>query len=304
MSRANISPAVFLGHPDLSTKELRRLERVMKAQGRPIPEEFKALHDRKRLDHFGETERDDIVDKALTTNSGLLQVTSPGMGYLRRSLASLSEDNPDLYAAQEKLELDAYQLALDQLQDENETIREQTGVGKINSVKGLLREWHEAMVQKCKEEIEKINTGDLSKANLFNICGCTELTYRVGEEREVYGPYFKLLEPEKLAILTIFETLKGHTMCDAAKSAGVKSARLLLGIGTALEYEYMNTFNRRVKYNTPAERAKAALEERKTEKLYREGNITVRWPVSAKLKVAAVLMKILMDNSYLVDPVT
>jgi DNA-directed RNA polymerase len=52
----------------------------------------------------------------------------------------------------------------------------------------------------------------------------------------LYGPFLKLLSPDKMSIITILELLRLNNSGGIIE--GMKSARALIGIGKAIESEY------------------------------------------------------------------
>ncbi|CAM0139593.1 unnamed protein product [Umbelopsis sp. WA50703] len=147
-----------------------------------------------------------------------------GVKFLQEHLATLSASKKsgitDPYELQLRIEERAYEVALDKLNHEKqETLARGDKLGAMNlsPLKRIMWSWHQRLSPLIAEEIARC---DKSSDN----------------ERRVYGPFLKLLPPDKLSVITILELMRLHGSSGIAD--GMKTARALIDVGRAVEMEW------------------------------------------------------------------
>lgn len=127
---------------------------------------------------------------------------------------------------QKLLEEDAFDSAQERWKKDHEAMSE-AGVLNINKpINALLWEWHQGFVPLIKEELVRVKEAEERK------------TKPAGSvDRCLYGPFLRVLKPEKTAAIVMVELLKIHTTVGA--SDGLKTSRAVLHVSRQLEMEYM-----------------------------------------------------------------
>ncbi|KAF9088689.1 DNA-directed RNA polymerase [Mortierella sp. AD031] len=223
-----------------------------------------------------------------------------GVKLMRNTLDALSLDNLDLYEKQLKLEERSYETALDKLEHDRTSIPDQLSQMNVKPLKGYLWQWHQALKASIKMELKRVEAV-LEKRSVSDDAS-------LDRDRMLYGPFLKLLSPDKMSIITILELLRLNNSGGIIE--GMKSARALIGIGKAIESEY-NAEQMTKKSN------KALFDQRvNVHQLYGSGRLfsmavrkaetkrseamhptdwTPVWPESTRAKVGSVLTTLLMD---------
>ncbi|KAF9112388.1 DNA-directed RNA polymerase [Mortierella sp. AM989] len=220
-----------------------------------------------------------------------------GVRLMRNTLDALALKDLSRFDRQMKLEERSYQEALDRMEYDRENIPDKLNVKPL---KGYLWEWHQSLKAGIKAEIKRVDAV-LERRSLSDDAA-------LDKDRMLYGPFLKLLSPDKLSVITILEMLRLNNSGGIIE--GMKSARALIGIGKAVESEY-NAEQMTKKSN------KALFDQRfSVHQLYGSGklfNIAVRkaetkrseamhptdwtpvWPESTRAKLGSVLTTLLMD---------
>ncbi|KAG0091794.1 DNA-directed RNA polymerase [Podila epicladia] len=220
-----------------------------------------------------------------------------GVKLMRDTLDALAMKNLNRYERQVKLEERSYQSALDKMQHDKSSIPDQLNVRPL---KAYLWQWHQALKASIKVELKRIES-TLERRSMSEDAA-------LDKDRLLYGPFLKLLSPDKLSIITILELLRLNNSGGIIE--GMKSARALIGVGKAVESEY-NAEQMTKKSN------KALFDQRySVHELYGNGklfNMAIRkaetkrseamhptdwtpvWPESTRAKVGSVLTTLLMD---------
>ncbi|KAF9281673.1 DNA-directed RNA polymerase [Linnemannia elongata] len=223
-----------------------------------------------------------------------------GVKLMRNTLDALALDNLDLYEKQLKLEERSYESALDKLEHDRSSIPDQLNQMNVKPLKGYLWQWHQALKASIKLELKRVEAV-MEKRSISD-----DVT--LDKDRMLYGPFLKLLSPDKMSIITILELLRLNNSGGIIE--GMKSARALIGIGKAIESEY-NAEQMTKKSN------KALFDQRvNVHELYGNGRLfsmavrkaetkrseamhptdwTPVWPESTRAKVGSVLTTLLMD---------
>ncbi|KAI8352222.1 hypothetical protein B0O80DRAFT_499529 [Mortierella sp. GBAus27b] len=220
-----------------------------------------------------------------------------GVKLMRDTLDALSLKDLTRFERQQKLEEKSYQAALDRMEYDRNHMPEQLNVKPLRT---YLWQWHQDLKEGIKAEIKRVDAV-LEHKSLSEDAA-------LDKDRMIYGPFLKLVSPDKLAIITIMELLRLNNSGGVLE--GMKSARALISIGKAIESEY-NAEQMTKKSN------KALVDQRySVHQLYGNGklfNMAVRkietkrseamyptdwtpvWPESTRAKVGSVLTTLLMD---------
>lgn len=148
-----------------------------------------------------------------------------GVKLMRDTLDALAIKNLNRYERQVKLEERSYQSALDKMQHDQSSIPDQLNVRPL---KAYLWQWHQALKASIKVELRRIEN-TLERRSVSEDAA-------LDKDRLLYGPFLKLLSPDKLSIITILELLRLNNSGGIIE--GMKSARALIGVGKAIESEY------------------------------------------------------------------
>lgn len=148
-----------------------------------------------------------------------------GVKLMRDTLDALGLKNLNRYERQIKLEERSYQSALDKMQHDQSSIPDQLNVRPL---KAYLWQWHQALKASIKVELKRIES-TLERRSVSEDAA-------LDKDRLLYGPFLKLLSPDKLSIITILELLRLNNSGGIIE--GMKSARALIGVGKAVESEY------------------------------------------------------------------
>lgn len=148
-----------------------------------------------------------------------------GVKLMRDTLDALAIKNLSRYERQVKLEERSYQSALDKMQHDQIGIPDQLNVRPL---KAYLWQWHQALKASIKVELRRIEN-TLERRSVSEDAA-------LDKDRLLYGPFLKLLSPDKLSIITILELLRLNNSGGIIE--GMKSARALIGVGKAIESEY------------------------------------------------------------------
>lgn len=215
------------------------------------------------------------------------------------------EDRVEQYAnlRQERLEKDAVQSAIDRWRKEDEALRK---VGVDTSLKrrrigAHLWDWHLALTTKLREElllVEKAE-GKVQKTPAdLDRCG--------------HGPFLRLVEPEKLAAITILSVMA--LLSKMGVGHGVKLARVVIHVGKMVQEESISEtlqkFSKRPgnrEQNVTGGVRRLSLLRRKTlvngvqtQQEYSRGpqeNKALLWSPSIQAKVGAILSSHLLDTA-------
>ncbi|KAF9951524.1 DNA-directed RNA polymerase [Mortierella alpina] len=277
--------------PDLHTEDLHKVEAVIQM-----------LHPSSaRLEPL-------MVDRATSTPSPSPYVevnpvknsnneTVIGVQLMRTTLDALALKDLSAYDRQLKLEERSYESALEKMEHDRTTMPDQVNTKPL---KDYLWHWHQALKASIKLELKRVDAV-LERRSMSDDAV-------LDKDRLVYGPFLKLLSPDKLSVITIMELLRMNNSGGIIE--GMKSARALIGIGKAIESEY-NAEQMTKKSN------KALFDQRySVHQLYGNGklfNMAVRkietrrseamqptnwtpvWPESTRAKVGSVLTTLLMN---------
>lgn len=138
-------------------------------------------------------------------------------------------------ARQKHLEKSAYDVALERLQQQVETL-DSLGIHNpalnTSTLQKWMWEWHTKLRERIQEEIKAIFENEEGKKR-------TTLKGRSlgpGGSGEMLSPYLSLVNPERLSLITIMEIMRLQGSSGVAD--GMKTARALISVGKAVEMEY------------------------------------------------------------------
>ncbi|KAG0042219.1 DNA-directed RNA polymerase [Gryganskiella cystojenkinii] len=295
MQKAGFTIADLRQSPDLQADEVAKIDSVIKmlyptAAHLPAlaPEPTSELN--RKISEFAEVQP--VQNKK---NETVL-----GVKLIRNTLDALSMKDLSEYERQEQLEARSYQSTLDKLEHDRLTMPDHVNTASTAPLKRYLWQWHSALKDSIKLELRRIDNVLEKKS--------TSGDALLDKDRLLYGPFLKMLSPDKLSVITILELLRLSNSGGIVE--GMKSARALISIGKAIESEY-NAEQMRKKSN------KALFDQRfSVHQLYGNGrlfNMAIRkaetkkieamhptdwtpvWPESTRAKVGSVLTTLLMD---------
>ncbi|KAI1319364.1 DNA-directed RNA polymerase [Mortierella claussenii] len=220
-----------------------------------------------------------------------------GVQLMKSTLDALALKDLTRFERQMKVEERSYQSALDKMEYDKESIPDKLNVKPLRT---YLWQWHQSLKAGILAELKRVDAV-LERRSLPEDAA-------LDKDRLLYGPFLKLLSPDKLSVITILELLRLNNSGGIIE--GMKSARALIGIGKAVESEY--------NAEQMAKKANKALVDHRVNvhQLYGSGklfNMAVRkaetkrseamhptdwtpvWPESTRAKVGSVLTTLLMD---------
>ncbi|KAF3938030.1 hypothetical protein ABW19_dt0200289 [Dactylella cylindrospora] len=169
------------------------------------------------------------------------EVKGFGLEAVKQSLRSFADHSvekyqPEFNSPEEKaqfaierqkiLEQDAYDAAIHRWRADSEAM-EAIGLKSHNpAINPLLHQWLTAMVPLIKQELKNVEEAEANPGKTANF------------ERCQYGPYLRLLPPEKLAGITITNIIRLATGWHDATA--MKASAAVISIGRAVESEYIS----------------------------------------------------------------
>ncbi|KAF9439303.1 DNA-directed RNA polymerase [Entomortierella beljakovae] len=277
--------------PDLHAEDIEMIDKVV-AMLKPASANLKPLV---KEESVAVARASEYVEVSPVRNSN--NETVIGVQLMRNTLDALALKDLSRFERQLKLEERSYQAAIDRVEYDKENMPEKLNVKPL---KAYMWQWHQALRAGIIAEIKRVDAV-LERRSLSE-------DVALDKDRMLYGPFLKLISPDKLSIITVLELLRLNNSGGIVE--GMKSARALIGIGKAVESEY-NAEQMTKKSN------KALFDQRlNVHQLYGSGklfNMAVRkaetkrsetmhptdwtpvWPESTKAKIGSVLATILMD---------
>lgn len=209
-------------------------------------------------------------------------------------------------ARQKLLEEDAYTSAQEVWRKDHESMKQQ-GIAQISgNINAVLWQWHQALVPLLRQELDRVAHAENSPSTM------------TASDRLIYGPYLRLMSPEKVAATTILELVKLQNSAHVGE--GIKSSTAVVHIGGTLEQEYYaqeisKKKNREIFGNMKRENLqeilsnprKFRMEFRKREQRLQEQptanvDMMITWPAEVKAKLGAVLISMMIHCAL--TPVT
>lgn len=202
---------------------------------------------------------------------------------------------------QEVLERRATEAAKERWKFEFEEAKARGDLSIEKSLNTRLWEWYNEMLPLVKEELnrctEELNNPKLSKKS----------------SRTDYAPYFKLVNPEKMCVITILEILKLNSTGGVID--GMRTARAVISVSKAIELEFRSEQLLRSENQTFKDVNKKSHEFKRyvqsAKKTFRSLQLeksNIIWPQQVRAKIGSVLISFLMHVAKISvegrDPVT
>ncbi|KAG0644819.1 hypothetical protein HOY80DRAFT_1027224 [Tuber brumale] len=127
---------------------------------------------------------------------------------------------------QKLLEEHAVDSARERWKKDFESLSEKGIIKQDVEINSLLWEWHQALVPLICEELNRVRCAEEIGAKAAGAV-----------DRCLYGPFLRVIEPDKLAAITIIELLRIHTLNGVG--TGLKASRAVLQLGREVELEYL-----------------------------------------------------------------
>ncbi|KAI5853091.1 hypothetical protein DFP73DRAFT_489685 [Morchella snyderi] len=217
--------------------------------------------------------------------------------YMPESFSVSGQENLALQVERQRLlEEDAWESAQDRWKKDHETMRARGVLAVSSSLNSLLWEWHQSFVPLINEELSKVRTAELEPRAMG------------AHDRCLYGPFLRMLPPEKVAAIVMVELLKVHN----SSAGALKTSKAVMHVGNMLEAEYLaqeiqkkenkeifaNLRNKEnlgeIFNNDKILWAKLIKEARETVPQEARETLLPEWPVKIKAKLGAVLLTMLL----------
>ncbi|KAI5805117.1 hypothetical protein EDC01DRAFT_685897 [Geopyxis carbonaria] len=200
-------------------------------------------------------------------------------------------------ARQKLLEDDAFNSAKEAWQKDHEDMAAKGILNVSHNVNAMLWTWFQGMVPMIRQELDRVIQAEEEPNLVQNLDRC------------LYGPFLRLMSPDKIAAITILEVVKLYS---AIYDDGVKSSQAVMAVGNILEQEYYaeeitKKRNKELFGNLPKEKIQALFDSRKELRMKinqaqkkiesePEANFTMKiyWPNSIKAKLGAVLISMIL----------
>lgn len=207
------------------------------------------------------------------------------------------------FKRQEMLERRATEAAKERWKFEFEEAKARGDISIEKSLNSRLWEWYSAMLPLVKKEakkcIEELNNSKSSSRKLSS--------------RSEYAPYFTLVNPEKMCVITILELLKLNSTGGVID--GMRTARAVISVSKAIELEFrseqlLNSENQTFKdINKKSHEFKRYVQSAK--RTFRSMEIEksrIIWPQTVRAKIGSTLISFLIHVAKVsvegTDPVT
>jgi DNA-directed RNA polymerase len=225
----------------------------------------------------------------------LQSLVDPGAMPNRKAFGQ--DDEAFRVARQKVLEEDALTSAQERWRKDHDELVARGAAPIGNSVNILLWNWHQALVPLIKQELQRVTEAEENP------------TYQSAIDRCLYGPFLRLMTPEKVAAIVILEMVRMQNTQLAGE--GTKSAHAVMAVGSILQQEYYaqelskkknqdifgflekdglkELFNDRIQFRNRVMKAKQKMAE-----MGDTSSVMLEWPASVKAKLGAVLISMLL----------
>lgn len=198
---------------------------------------------------------------------------------------------------QRLLEEDAFSSAQERWRKDAEMMAARHVLPLQKPLNALLWEWHQAFVPLIQEELIRVRAAERDD----KVSGASE--------RCLYGPFLRLLPPEKVAAIVMVELLKTH---NSFGHLGLKTSQAVMHVGTMLETEYfaqeihsrknadlfqhVKNMGKQTTGIFPSAKMAWGFTVKKAREAVPPGTepILPEWPVTVKVKLGAVLLTMLL----------
>ncbi len=241
----------------------------------------------------------------IALKKALSMLTNPGLTPPPNELEGSEEEREKAFAyeRQQRLEKDVCESAIERWRTENDHLKKMgiSSVLKQGSIGSLMWNWHEALVPLIKEEVRKVNEAEEKK-----------LRSKVERQRCLYGPFLRLLPPEKIAALSILEimTVLGTFV---SNEVGSKLSTVVSALGQVIQDEStVESISNTGKHN-PWERRSGSQRLRRMSKLIEKRQVhdsstklvdglellyppeALEWSHGVKARIGAILLSHLLE---------
>jgi len=209
-------------------------------------------------------------------------------------------------ARQKVLEEHAIQSAQERWRKNHEDLAVKGKAPLSGGVSAFLWTWHQSMVPLIKQELQRVSEAE------------EDPTYQSAADRCLYGPFLRLMLPEKVAAIVVLEMIRMQN--SQLSGEGTKSAFAVLAIGGMLEQEYYaqeisnkknedifgalgkgglkELFNTQIAFRIRVHRARQKMQEQPKD----SSSVMLEWPPAVRAKLGAVLISMLLHCAQI--PVT
>ncbi|KAJ2415125.1 DNA-directed RNA polymerase [Coemansia sp. RSA 2530] len=265
-------------------------------------------------DRLGDTPVDGVESKsdaaaeavaavAAAEENTLLSTNVEGIEQLKGSLKSLYSNELEGYNLQLRLERDTYDSALARFREISKRRGDPLLMTDVGALKRLSAEWLPQLEALVEEEQER----------------CERAKELGGDRiREHYGRFFTMLDPPKIAIITILEVLR---LCSSNPKSGREGVAKVLGLKTATLVNALSTaVHNEIRFNRMKKRSNRHITGRNISvaRLASSGklfNIAVRrakahelrensnqdwldtWDITTKTRIGSLLLSMLIETA-------
>ncbi|KAF9444243.1 DNA/RNA polymerase [Macrolepiota fuliginosa MF-IS2] len=222
---------------------------------------------------------------------------------LRRHLTEVNQARrilpEDVMARQKHLEASAYDVALQRLQQQAETL-DALGVHSTalhtSTLQKWMWEWHVKLRERVETEIQTIIETERSKKQKAS-------HYKRYDES--LSPYLTLVKSERLSLITILEIMR--LQGTSGLSDGMKTTRALVSVGKAVEMEYKAQMCKKHQIYVPKDQGKGDIYSQLGYRSLQERRIAVAkdmmegeqwnssWSQMTRSKIGGILVDCLME---------
>ncbi|KAI0225187.1 DNA-directed RNA polymerase [Massospora cicadina] len=231
-------------------------------------------------------------------DSGLLATKVAGLALLKQTLQATQSDHMDLYQKQLKLEELAIDSAVEKMRMEAEERGDKLLKMNLSPLRKAMIEWKSKLVETIAQEQRRLGME--------------------GEDSELiqlYGRFFCLLSPEKMALITIQELLRNYIANE--NFCGAPVGRAVVAIGSSIEREYHaeqmreKTNRYLLKHHDNISQLYSSgklfsMTLRKIQAQFERERINSdwipKWPTTAHVRVGSAALGLLIDSATILVP--
>jgi len=226
----------------------------------------------------------------------LVSLTDPDAMLSRRKYG---EDEEAFYIARQKvLEEHAIQSAQERWRKNHEELVARGAAPLRGGISSLLWTWHQSMVPLIKQELQRVSEAE------------EDPSYQSNCDRCLYGPFLRLMSPEKVAAIVVLEMIRMQN--SQLSGEGTKSAFAVMAIGGILEQEYYaqevankknrdlfgvlekdglkELFSDRIAFRHRVRQARQKMQELPSDST----SVMLEWPPAVRAKLGAVLISMVL----------
>lgn len=210
---------------------------------------------------------------------------------------------------QKQLELRGIDGAREKWKHEFEQVQKRGSMTTNKGLNAIMFQWYTELLPYVEKEAQ-LSKDLVDGTNQVNQESLNATEKKQSKEREFYAPYFNLVEPSKMTVLTILELLKLNSSGGVVD--GMRLARALVAVGRAVESEYRSklllrkdqkNWSKKLGSNNVLSRLKI-----QNKRLRGKDVLVDDWSPSLHVKIGAVLISLLMHIAKVpvtaIDPTT